>query len=123
MSERDGVKWLEKPADSDYVAAESYLSLLYKPKQCKKWVERLRAAPMSEYPAKDILRASGTRMAEVAGFDWSKQREELSKGKPLSPILLVRQENGGHLIVADGFHRMCALFSADEKLRVPCKIV
>ena len=27
------------------------------------------------------------------------------------------------LIVADGFHRMCSVFSADEQVTVPSKIV
>jgi hypothetical protein len=35
--------------------------------------------------------------------------------------LLVRQENGGSLIIAHGFHRLCPLFSPDEEIEVPCK--
>ena len=62
-------------------------------------------------------------ISEVQAFDWSKQQKEIAQGKPLSPILLVRQDNGGHLIIADGFHRMCALFAHDQEIKVPCKIV
>ncbi len=77
---------------------------------------------MAEYAAKDILRASGTSILYIEAFDWSKHEKSLSDGKPLAPILLVRQSNNGPLIVADGFHRLCALFSADEEIKVPCKI-
>jgi hypothetical protein len=34
----------------------------------------------------------------------------------------VRQNDGSGLIIADGFHRMCALFAEDEQIKVPCKI-
>jgi hypothetical protein len=116
------INWLSSPADSDYVAAERYLSLLFKPRKCRKLLRKLRAAPMSEYPAKDILRASRTPMSEVAAFDWRRQQQEIRDGKALSPILIVRRNDGSDLIIADGFHRMCALFSEDEQIKVPCKI-
>jgi len=53
------------------------LSLLFKPRKCRKLLQKLRAAPMSEYPAKDILRASRTAMSEVAAFDWSHQQQQI----------------------------------------------
>src|SRR5689334_11170176 len=104
------INWLSSPVDSDYVSAERYLSLLFKPRKCQKLLRKLRAAPMSEYPAKDILRASRTPMSEVAAFDWRRQQQEIRDGKALSPILIVRRNDGSDLIIADGFHRMCALF-------------
>ncbi|MFD2274470.1 hypothetical protein ACFS07_34650 [Undibacterium arcticum] len=42
-------------------------------------------------------------MSEVNAFDWSKQKKEIDQGNPLSPILIVRQDNGQHLLIADGF--------------------
>jgi len=56
-------------------------------------------------------------MSEIEAFDWTKQQKEIKEGKPLSPILIVKQDNGGHLIIADGFHRMCALFANDQELK------
>ncbi|MFC3106706.1 hypothetical protein ACFQAT_27370 [Undibacterium arcticum] len=123
MKKTPEIKWLPEPADSDYDAAETFLKLLYKPKDCRRWSKRLRRAKISEYAAKDILRASATPMSEVNAFDWSKQKKEIDQGNPLSPILIVRQDNGQHLLIADGFHRMCALFAADQEVNVPCKIV
>ena len=35
---------------------------------------------------------------------------------------LVPKNDGGPLIIADGFHRMCLLFSIDQEVSVPCKI-
>jgi hypothetical protein len=116
------INWLNSPVDSDYESAERYLSLLYKPRKCRKLLRKLRAAPMAEYPAKDILRASRTRMSEVMAFDWGRQQQQIRDGEALGPILIVRQNDGSGLIIADGFHRMCALFTEDELIKVPCKI-
>lgn len=123
MDKNKNVKWLPEPASKDYDAAETFLELLYKAKKARRWAKELRRADVTEYAAKDILRASGTPIAEIQAFDWTKQRKEIESGTPLSPILLVRQDTGGHLIIADGFHRMCALFAADQEIAVPCKIV
>jgi hypothetical protein len=123
MDEKVRVAWLNEPAEDTYTSAQTYLQLVYKPKKAARLVEKLRDAPMSEYAARDILRASATLMSWVDAFDWTRQQEAINSGTPISPILLVRQNDGGHLIVADGFHRMCALFAADQDIRVPCKIV
>lgn len=123
MKKTPEIRWLSQPAESDYAAAESYLNLLYKPKDCRRWIKRLRRAEISVYSAKDILRASATSISEVNAFDWSRQREEIAHGQSIAPILMVRQVNGRHLLIADGFHRMCALFAADEQVSVHCKIV
>lgn len=117
------VKWMPEPAPKDYEAAAAFLRLLYPARKVAGWTRELKRAKMSAFLAKDILRASGTPMSEVHAFDWSKQQKEIDRGTPLSPMLLVRQDNGGHLIVADGFHRLCALFANDQEVTVPCKIV
>ncbi len=45
-------------------------------------------------------------------------------GVKLSPVLLVRGSLGGWpLIVADGYHRICASHHLDENADVPCRIV
>ena len=123
MNQENRVTWLKEPAEDTYTSAEIFLQLTYKPKKAKRLVEKLRHAGMSEYAARDILRASATLMSWVNAFDWSRQQQAINSGTPISPILLVRQNDGGHLIVADGFHRMCALFAEDQDIKVPCKIV
>lgn len=116
------IQWLKEPIDHDYEAAGQYLQLLYAPKEAAELVAKLKKAPMTEFAAKDILRASGTSILYIEAFDWSKHEKKLSDGTKLAPILLVRKGEGEQLIIADGFHRLCALFSADEEIKVPCKI-
>jgi hypothetical protein len=123
MDKKKKIRWQPEPAGKDYDAAETFLQLLYKPKKARRWARKLRQVDMTEYAAKDILRASCTPMSEIQAFDWRKQQKEIDEGKPLSPILMVKQDNGERLIIVDGFHRMCALFANDQEIKVPCKIV
>jgi disulfide oxidoreductase YuzD len=46
--------------------------------------------------------------------------QKAKKGEKLSPILLVRDKK---LVIADGYHRMCAIYFLSEDLEVPCKLV
>ena len=41
----------------------------------------------------------------------------------ISPLLLVRDKTGGRVIIADGYHRLCAVYTFDEDAMIPCKIV
>jgi hypothetical protein len=84
--------------------------------------EAIKKTGVSEYAVKDILRASAIPIATVWAYDWKKQQDQIKQGRPLSPILLISQNDGGPLIIADGFNRMCALFSTGQELSVPCRI-
>jgi hypothetical protein len=35
----------------------------------------------------------------------------------------VRDEMNGKVIVADGYHRLCAVHSFDDEAWIPCKII
>jgi hypothetical protein len=107
--EQTKINWLSSPVDRDYMSAERYLSLLFKPRKCRKLVRKLRAAPMSDYPAKDILRASRTPMSDVAAFDWKRQQQQIRDGEPLGPILIVRQNDGSSLTLPTA-STACVLF-------------
>jgi len=37
--------------------------------------------------------------------------------------LLCRDKDRGKLIIADGYHRLCAVYTFDEDAMIPCKIV
>ena len=53
----------------------------------------------------------------------SKRTKKIRKGKPLSPLLLVRDEVNGKVVIADGYHRLCAIYEFDEDALIQCKIV
>jgi hypothetical protein len=121
----DGSKilWLSEPEDHDYPAAESYLLLHYPQDAVQGLIKQLRLAPMSAFKAKDIFRASGLSLLGVSNSHVDKDRNKITDKKALSPLLLVRDTVHGKLVVADGYHRLCAVYSIDEDALIPCKIV
>jgi len=123
MGENIDINWLPEPEEKDYPAAESYLGLLYDDRTVKTLVEKLRNASVRQFKAKDIFRASGLSLLGISNSHVRKDTEKIDSGKRLSPVLLVRNEQTGKVVIADGYHRLCAVYSYDEDALIPCKIV
>lgn len=119
----EGIKWLEDVEEHDYPAAESYLLIVYGASEVKKLVARLRSAEIVQFKAKDIFRASQLSLLGVSNLHVEKDKKKIKSGTPLSPLLLVRDEKNGKVVIADGYHRLCALYDFDEDAWVRCKIV
>ena len=117
------IKWLSKPADDDYLAAVSYLSLLVPEGEATQLAKRLKKVPGASFKAKDLFRASGLPLLDGSNFHVDRDRQKIAQGKPLSPLLLVRDTAHQRAIVADGYHRLCAVYSYDEDALIPCRIV
>ena len=86
-------------------------------------VNNLKSAQLAQFKAKDIFRASGLSLLGVSNSHVEKDRNKIENGKSISPILLVRDERIGKVVIADGYHRMCAVYSFNEDELIPCKIV
>jgi hypothetical protein len=123
MAKNKEIQWLKKPEDQDYPAATCYLSLLYDEIRVESIVSELRKAPMTSFKAKDIFRASLLSLLGISNSHVRKNLKKLEAGKPLSPLLLVRSDDGGKLVIADGYHRMCSVYVLNEDADIPCKIV
>ena len=117
------IKWRAEVSADDAKAAETYLTLVFSPKRAASLKTRLRGAKITPFPAKDVLRASGLKLLDKDDPDVADQVRKIKAGKELSAILLVREDHQARLIVADGFHRVCAVMLLDEKADVRCKIV
>lgn len=115
------IEWLEHPEHHDYPAALSYLCLHFPLERAAELVHELRAASMSEFKAKDIIRACGLSLLGISNSHVEHNRQKIRQGTKLSPVLLVR--NGEKVLIADGYHRVCAVYSYDEDAVVPAKIV
>jgi disulfide oxidoreductase YuzD len=74
---------------------------------------------MIKKKSKDILRASNLPLLPKDNIHVKENLKKVNKGKKLSPILLVRDSK---LIIADGYHRVCAIYYLSEDLEVPCRI-
>ncbi len=119
------VKWLPKPESHDYEAAEDYLSLIMSPKKAADCRQRLSAAEgdITHRKAKDILRASQLALLDQKSKHVESDLLKVSSGESLSPILLLRGDDDHPLIVADGYHRVCASYWIDENTDIPCVLV
>jgi hypothetical protein len=123
MAKRVQIKWSAKPEAHNYPAARSYLSLLHDAATVAGIVSRLQRAPVAEFKAKDIFRASGLSLLGVSNAHIKRDKKKIKSGQPLSPLLLVRDEANGKVVIADGYHRLCAVYAYDEDALIPCKIV
>lgn len=116
-------KWHKKVEGDDFEAAKSYLSLIYPPRKSARLVAALRSAEPARFRAKDIFRASQLSRLGVSNLRVARDRKKIRAGTPLSPILLVRDEGNGKVVVADGYHRLCAVYEVNEDAWIPCRIV
>src|SRR6202049_5182851 len=123
MSEAVEIKWLREPEEHDYPSALSYLCLLYDEQTATAHVDKLKRAAMAAFKAKDIFRASGLSLLGTSSGHVERDQQKIQAGLNLSPLLLIRDSVNGKVIVADGYHRLCAVYSYDENAVVPCKIV
>jgi len=123
MAKKYAIKWLKDLEDHDYPAARSYLSLIYPEPTATRYVNKLKRASISEFKAKDIFRASGLSLLGISNAHVIKDQQKIRAGQELSPLLLVRDSVNGKMIIADGYHRLCAVYTFDEDAMIPCKIV
>ena len=117
------IKWLSVPEEHDYSASFSYLSLIFTEVEVNKYVDQLKKATTIQFKAKDIFRASALSLLGISNKHIKRDLKKINNGESLSPLFLVRNTHNQKLIIADGYHRMCAVYSLDEDAIIPCKIV
>lgn len=122
MAAKFKISWLSEPEAHDYTAALSYLCLLYDKKTAKVRVKQLKRANVSEFKSKDIFRAASLPLLPVTNSHVQKDEKKIKAGQKISPLLLVRNAGNDKVVIADGYHRLCAVYSFDEDALVPCKI-
>jgi hypothetical protein len=116
--------WKDDPEAHDFPAAGDYLSLLLPETAAAAIVETLRHAQAVRHKAKDLLRASGLPLLPAEDPEVAKDIKRVAKGEALSPVLLIRGRaaDGVALIVADGYHRICASYHLGEDSDIPCRL-
>jgi len=122
-SDAKEIKWLPDVEEHDYPAAESYLSLLYSKDRVDDMIARFRSTTIVQFKAKDVFRASQLSLLGVSNSHVEKDRKKIQKGISLSPLLILRDEQNGKTVIADGYHRLCAIYGFDEDAWIRCKII
>ena len=122
---KDAIAWKKQPAQKDFASASSFLSLIYPKARTVSLVRALRNAGTVRHIAKDLLRASNLPLLPPEEAHVAEDLKRIRKGKALSPVLLVRGDmsKGIPLIVADGYHRICASCHYDEDAPISCRSV
>jgi hypothetical protein len=117
------IKWLSAPQKHDYPAARTYLQLIFQPRDAKKLVDKLKRSKVVQFAAKDIFRAAQVPLLPPGDSDVKKDKQLINHKKALSPLLLYRDPDLRKLIIVDGYHRLCAVYSCDERAMIPCQII
>jgi disulfide oxidoreductase YuzD len=112
--------WLAQPEMHDFPAAQDFLELVFPAAKAKQLVAALLKAKTVTKKSKDVLRASHLPLLPKDNIHVKQNLKKLKKGEKLSPVLLV---SGEPLIIADGYHRVCAIYYLSEDLEIPCRIV
>lgn len=117
------VKWTDDASEDDYQAAEQFLSLINTIANASKAVAALKTAPVMKHKAADLIRASQVKLPKSGDRPCKLELKKIHKGEGLCPILLVRDSGLKKVIIADGFHRICAAYRIDPDVILHCKIV
>ena len=117
--------WKDEPDEHDFPAAADYLSLVFSDQTAAALVDGLKGVEKLDRKAKDLLRASRLTLLPRVNPHVAADLKKVSGGERLSPVLLVRGQakKGLPLLVADGYHRICASYHLDEDADIPCRLV
>ena len=116
----DKAYWLPNPETHDFPAALDYLELIFPKKLAKALTTKLQKNATIKKKAKDILRASHLPLLPKENIHVKENLKKVKKGQKLSPELLI---GGDQLVIADGYHRVCAIYYLSEDLEIPCRLV
>ena len=118
------IEWKKEPEAEDYDGVKNFLTLICSDAEAVQLIQHLRESDTIHRATKDLLRAAELPLLDQSDPIVSEDLKRIHKGKALAPVLLVRGEikKGNPLIIADGYHRICAVYSCDESASIPCRM-
>ncbi|MDO8390397.1 MAG: hypothetical protein Q7V57_07895 [Actinomycetota bacterium] len=119
------IRWKPEPDDHDYPAARDFLELIVPAEVANTMAAAFRTAAPTTRTSKDLLRACGDAALDGDNPHVAKDLHRIRAGEALSPVLLVRGDARSNrpLIIADGFHRICAVHLVHENAEIHCRII
>ena len=117
--------WKKKPEAQDYHGALQYLLLIYPERTARRLLRVFSKAKTMQHIAKDLLRASNLPLLSRKEAHVEEDLGRIRKGKELAPVLLIRGDSSKNmpLVIADGYHRICAICYFDEDAPIACRLV
>ena len=115
------INWSSEVKESNYIGATNYLNLIYPFDIVPTLILKLNVQLLREFEAKDIFRASGFNLLPNDNFHVKVTTSHIINEVEISPILLIKDK--GKLIIADGYHRLCAIYHYNEDSFIQCQIV
>jgi|SRR5947207_11212161 len=118
-------EWAPRPGNTEFDGALRYLSLQFSPSMAKRLLAKARRTRRSQHVAKDILRACQLPLLPTDERHVADNLKKIRKGKPMAPVILIQGDlmSGRSLVIADGYHRICAACHADEDTPVAVLLV
>jgi hypothetical protein len=116
--------WKKKPEAEDYRGALQFLLLIYPERTARRLLQAFTRARTVEHIAKDLLRASNLPLLPREETHVENDLSRIRKGKALAPVLLIRGNMAKNvpLVIADGYHRICAICYYDEDAPIACRV-
>ena len=116
------IKWQKHVKDSNYEAAESYLTLIYGHHEAEHLIKKFKEGKVEAFTAKDILRAAKTQALPKDIEHVATNMLKIKNGEELNPLLICRTKEHT-LIIADGMHRVSAAWYLDEDTPVYAVVI
>jgi hypothetical protein len=117
--------WKKKPEAADYQGALQFLLLIYPERTARRLLRAFSTAKTVRHVAKDLLRASNLPLLTRKEAHVEEDLSRIRRGKELAPVLLIRGDMARNvpLVIADGYHRICAICFYDEDAPIACRLV
>ena len=122
---KDTAEWTPRPGNTEFDGALRYLSLQVSHSLARRLVAKARRTARTEHVAKDILRACQLPLLPKDERHVADNLKKIRKDKPMAPVILIQGDlmSGRSLVIADGYHRLCAACHADEDSPVAVVLV
>lgn len=115
------INWSPEVKESNYSGATNFLNLVYPFDIVPTLILKLNVQSLREFEAKDIFRASKLNLLPKDNFHVKVTTSFIDNEIQISPILLIKDK--GKLVIADGYHRLCAIYHYNENSLIQCQII